>query len=142
MATAPRSTAARSLNPPANLPIGVRAPATITDAVMSILLRGWVHRVYVHAPDPALAGRGRRRPRTHDPRRHRTRSPRAVRRHQPRSVLVSDRPSFRATRQPVLVGPARTWAHRSRVLAVRGSLVARARDRDHEHGRADDGDRG
>src|SRR6266508_3567909 len=39
MAWAPSVTAGTSLNPPPNLPIGVRAPATITDPVMSGSLR-------------------------------------------------------------------------------------------------------
>src|SRR5437016_11910307 len=35
MACAPSLTADRSLNPPANLPMGVRAPETMTDVVMA-----------------------------------------------------------------------------------------------------------
>src|SRR5690349_2734278 len=39
MAAPPSFTAGTSLNPPPNLPIGVRAPATITDEVIHQLLR-------------------------------------------------------------------------------------------------------
>ena len=38
MATAPRSLPEKSVSDPNNRPMGVRAPATITDVVMSCLL--------------------------------------------------------------------------------------------------------
>src|SRR2546430_2275942 len=113
MAAAPRSTAARSLNPPPNLPIGVRAPATITDALMTILLPGLVMPVYADADGPTLPRGGRGGAREDDPRRHRAAVAGAVRGDQPGAVLGCDRSPLRPARQPVLEGAARRGVHRS-----------------------------
>src|SRR5438093_9346006 len=70
MAAAPRSTAGRSLNPPPNFPMGVLAPATITDGVMTVSSRAVSRSVYgpgAPRPRPGIrAGPRVRRAGSHD----------------------------------------------------------------------------
>src|SRR5207248_1362816 len=54
-----RSTAARSLNPPANFPMGVRAPAAMTDGAMASLL--FVDSSQSTAAAPPGPSKGRQR---------------------------------------------------------------------------------